>query len=192
MFVMAIGKPGEHARICEFSSMADLPQKIRPGEVAVPATVGAKGKIADDGSCFVDHVASLAEVQRDRWQEAKAFRRKRMTGGVAVDIDGVARVFDTRDDTLKPSQRLIEQAAGEALRAIVRGLPFSKEFTLADNTRLTLDAEQMMAVGDAVVANNQACQDAGNAIRDQIYAPGIDEAGVAAVDITAGYPPLPA
>lgn len=188
MFVMAIGLPGGEARICEFNNMADLPQKIRPGEVAVECRTGAVGRISADGTCFVDHVPDLAEIQRDRWQEAKRVRRKRMTSGVMVEGIGV---FDTRDDPMKNSQQRIEQGAGEALRAFVRGLPFAKEFTLADDSRVVLTAEQMMAVGDAVVANNQACQEAGNAIRDRIYALGIDAAGVAAVDITEGYPALP-
>lgn len=182
----AVGWPGEVARLCDIPE-ADLEQALRPGEVMILVDDLLPGSLSADGLSFVPYVPGLADRKAERWEEAKRVRRKRMTGG--IDVPGVGRI-DTRDDPMKPSQQKIEQAAGEAIRAFVRGLPFAKVWTLADDSPATLDAEQMMAIGDAVVAHVQACQDAGTAIRALIDA-AEDEAALADIDITAGYPALP-
>lgn len=184
----AIGQPGGPSRICEFNNPRSLELNIKAGEVAIEIAAFAEGRIADDGASFIEHLPDLAERKAERWTEAKRVRRKRMTGGIAFAGVGL---IDTRDDAMKPSQLRIEQAAGEATRAFVRGLPYSKLLTLADNSTAEVDAEVMMAIGDAVTAHLQACQDACSAIRLLIDA-AEDQAALDAINITAGYPALPA
>ncbi|ABQ68534.1 hypothetical protein Swit_2175 [Rhizorhabdus wittichii RW1] len=184
-----LGRPGEAVRTYCEETVALLPHWLREGEVAVRLDRAdlRPGTISADGSSFIPDDTALEELRSARWSEAKDIRFMRMTGGCLVPGVGVV---DTRNDPVSNSQLFVAGAALSATRAQMTGEPWSKEWTLADNSVVTLDAAQMIAIGDAVEAHLQACQDAGTAIRALIDA-AEDEAALAAIDITAGYPPLP-
>lgn len=177
----AIGMPGGEARITECAPDR-LAQKLRAGEVAIEIDAFSAGHIAADGGSFVPHVPGLAELKAERRAEAKRIRRKRIGQGVIVA--GIGRV-QTDSGPGRDSLAAIERLAARAARSGAVA-----QLKLADNSVAELSAEQMCAVADIVGDHEQACRDAGDAILSLIEAAG-DEATLAAIDLTAGYPALP-
>ena len=123
---------------------------------------------------------TVDEFRAIRWTEAKAHRDHVSTSGCITPLGRV--------DTDADSQRKIVGAATAALIARTVGQPFTVNWTMQDNSVVPHDADQMIAMGMAVVAFLGACQDAGTAVRAGFLA-AQDNAALAAVDITAGYPP---
>jgi hypothetical protein len=75
-----------------------------------------------------------------------------------------------------------------ALIAMVMGAPVAPiDWTMEDNSIVAHDAPALIAMGMAVVAYLDVCQQAGTAIREAIDA-AEDQAALDAIDITAGYP----
>ncbi|WP_347269850.1 DUF4376 domain-containing protein [Rhizorhabdus histidinilytica] len=185
-----LGRPGERTRIYCEETAALLPHWLREGEVAVRCDRAdlKPGMISADGLSFIPDETTIAELRAARWRQAKDIRFMRMTGGCLVPGIGLV---DTRNDPISNSQLFVAGAALSASRALAidPDTDWSKDWTLADNSVVTLSAAQMIALGDAVEAHLQACQDAGTAIRALIDAAD-DEAALAAIDITAGYPPI--
>lgn len=181
----AIGMPGEiNPRFRGSTDPADIPLMMQPGEVAVPWDTPQPGAISADGASFVPAVPCLAECKAVRWEAAKNVRYSMTHGG--CDVPGIGRV-DTKVMPQKNSPALISAAALSALRAKLAGEPWSRTWTLADQSAAVVDADAMLAIGAAVDAHIEACHAAGAAIRALIDA-AEDEAALAAIDITAGYP----
>nr|WP_047168903.1 DUF4376 domain-containing protein [Sphingomonas sp. Y57] len=187
MVMYAIGIPGGEARICEFPVADDLAAKVRPGEVAVEIDGWAEGRLSEDGTAFILHVPGLDELKAARREEAKRVRRKRI--GQGITVAGIGAI-QTDSGPGRDSLAAIERYASLASRHLDDDPAWSIDWTLADDSEATLDAAQMMAIGDAASAHEQACRAAANAIFTLIDA-AEDEAALAAIDITAGYPPLP-
>jgi hypothetical protein len=183
MVMYAIGLAGGEARICDFPDPSDLAAKMRPGEWAVPIEAFAEGRMSADGQSFVRHVPDLAELRSARRVLAKNVRHKRIGQGVMVPGVGLVQ---TDSGPGRDSLAAIERLAGRAMRQA--GETF--RLKLADNSVAEITAAQMIEVADLVGAHEQACRDACDAILAAIDA-AADEAGLDAIDLTAGYPPLP-
>lgn len=187
MVMYAIGLPGGEARICEFPVADDLAAKVRPGEVAVEIDGWAEGRLSEDGTAFILHVPGLDELKGALREEAKRVRRKRI--GQGITVAGIGAI-QTDSGPGRDSLAAIERYASLAARHLDDDPPWSIDWTPVDNIEVALSAAQMVAVGDAAAAHEQACRTAANAIFALIDA-AEDEAALAAIDITAGYPPLP-
>jgi hypothetical protein len=92
------------------------------------------------------------------------------------------------------SQSFINGASSMALMAKTAGLPFSIVWTMADNTNVEHDADQMLALGMAVGQFINACHQNLISIRAAIAAivatddPEADAAALDAIDLEEGWP----
>ncbi len=85
---------------------------------------------------------SLAERQESLRQTANAYRDTNIGAGVVFD--------NNRFDTTSDSIRNINGAATMAMVAQSQGVPFSIDWTVTDNSQVTLNGEQVLALGVAV------------------------------------------
>lgn len=113
------------------------------------------------------------------WERAKAARDAAIDGGAPTP----AGVVDS--DALSRSN--ITGASIGAMLAQSSGAPFSVEWTLKNNSVVTLDAAQMIALGLAVLAHVNACHDHARALREQIEA-AADVTALLQIDVSAGWP----
>lgn len=100
---------------------------------------------------------TLNDLKASKWAEVKAARDKTEFAGFIWD----GSLFDS--DPL--SQQRI---SGSAQAAQIMGTTFATNWTLADNTTRTLDADQMIAVGLTMLAHIDACHTRGRLLRMQI------------------------
>lgn len=87
-------------------------------------------------------------------------------------------------DTDPDSQRKI---GGGSTAALAMGTAFAKEWRMADNTLVTLDAAKMIEIGLIVVSHVDACQTRKNALDAEIGA-AETLADLEAINVTAGWP----
>lgn len=102
---------------------------------------------------------SLAEIKADKWAEIKAARLRAETlpivvGGCSFDAD------------LTSQQKIY----GQVLRAQLAGESWSIDWTLWDNTEVTLTAAQMVAVGVALGQRTAGIYATARTLREQIDA----------------------
>lgn len=105
---------------------------------------------------------TLEQRRAAKWAEMKRAREAAEAAG-----------FDTpwgRFDSDPISQTKIIGAAQLASIALAQGAPFNVEWTLQDNTSVSLDATQMIAVGAALAAHIDAVHQRGRQLRAQIEA----------------------
>lgn len=121
----------------------------------------------------------LEMAQASTWATAKAYRDTMAVGGCMTPLGRV--------DTTDVSKLNIVGASSAASIAKASGQPFSVDWTMADNSVVTLDADAMINVGMSVVSFLNSVQTAGTAIRAKIDA-ATDLITLAGIDITAGYP----
>lgn len=122
----------------------------------------------------------LAAAQALAWSRAQAVQATHAWGGCMTPVGRV--------QTDKDSQGIIQGMVLAVLTCNLLQQPFpGVTFTMADNSRVPLDAQQVAAVSIAVVTYLDQCKEVGEAIRAAIYAAETPEA-VFAVDIDAGYP----
>ncbi len=105
---------------------------------------------------------TLDDLRAAAWARIKAERDRIEFGG--FDWDG------SRFDSDEISQSRIQGAVLLAQLAIQAGQPFSIAWTLADNTRRTLSAQEVAAVGVAMGGHFRAAHDTAAALRDLINA----------------------
>lgn len=105
---------------------------------------------------------TLEEARAEKWAEMKRRRSELEFGGFAWE--GV--VFDS--DAI--SVQKISSAVQLAVLAQMAGQPFDIDFTVADNSVVTLDASQMIAVGLALGTHVQAVYARGRVKRAAIEA----------------------
>lgn len=179
----AIGRPGEHPRIMlSTPHRADADAQVSIGEVCLVLTaVPAEPYILSaDGALLVSVTVPLTVLQAAAWDRARAYRNQRQEGGCMTPLGRV--------DTDADSQRKINGAVTAAMVALTTGADFPAiVWTMTDNSAVSHDAAAMIAMGMAVVAFLDACQNAGTAVRAAIEA-AADAAALAAIDVTAGYP----
>ncbi|PZP90373.1 MAG: hypothetical protein DI587_38855 [Variovorax paradoxus] len=116
---------------------------------------------------------ALALAQAAKWAEIKAEREARTFGG----FEWSGHTFDS--DAV--SAQKIAGAAQLAQLAISTGSPFTRVWTLADNTTVSLNAQEMIGVMLAMGEHVGTVHDTGTALRAEIYAADATEASVAAV-----------
>jgi hypothetical protein len=125
-------------------------------------------------------VAEAADIVRAR---ADAVRDAKASGGCDTPFGRV--------DTTDPTKIDMVGAVLMAMLSKQAGKPFSIDWTMADKTVQTLDADGMTALGLAVGEHRQDCQNASTAIRsaiDQAAArKGATAADIFAIDIQAGH-----
>jgi hypothetical protein len=105
---------------------------------------------------------TLDELRAAAWARIKVERDRIEFGG--FDWDG------SRFDSDEISQSRIQGTVLLAQLAIQAGQPFSIAWTLADNTRRTLSAQEVAAVGVAMGGHIRAAHDTAAALRDLINA----------------------
>jgi hypothetical protein len=110
-----------------------------------------------------DDVRSLAEAKLSKWADIKAERAAREYGtyttpqGAVFDIDA-------------QSQVRLQNAYSLAVDAKAAGQPFSIEWTLANDSVVTLNANQMIALGKAVFSHINDLHATARDARQQILA----------------------
>lgn len=105
---------------------------------------------------------TLDERKAQAWERIKAAREQEefgvfAWGGGTFDCDQI-------------SQQRIQGAAQLASLAMVAGQPFSIDWTMADNSTMTLGASDMIGVGMAMGAHINACHTKSRLLRNQINA----------------------
>lgn len=105
---------------------------------------------------------TLDERKAQAWERIKAARELEefgvfTWGGGTFDCDQI-------------SQQRIQGAAQLASLAMAAGQPFSIDWTMADNSTMTLGASDMIGVGMAMGAHINACHTKSRLLRNQINA----------------------
>lgn len=121
----------------------------------------------------VNAAAELEAAQAAKWEEIK--RRRRAEELSPITCQGY--VYDADED----SQSKLAGAVQIAAISMGAGQPFSIEWTLSDNTAVTLDAAGMLAVGLALGARTSALYAYARTLRTQIFTQSYSLADVAAV-----------
>lgn len=135
---------------------------------------------AGEGERSLPTTALTADGNRPAvWDAAKVERDAHINGGAPTAF-GVA-------DSDELARSNIAGAALAALIAKGAGSPFSVTWTMADNSTVALNADQMIALGVAVMAHVDACHAHARILRGAIEtAP--DMASLLSIDVTAGWP----
>lgn len=102
----------------------------------------------------------IGDARALAWSKAKERRAATLENGFTWN----GYVFDS-DPT---SQQLIQGAVLSAQVAASEGAAFSKTWTLADNTNVTIDGPTMILIGKAMDAHVEKCYVAGQLARQQI------------------------
>lgn len=132
-----------------------------------------------DGTQLIAVIRPLDAAKTGKWNQAKNYRDNYASGGCATP----SGLIDTDAD----SQNKLNGAVTAAMISKQASAPFSVDWTMADNSVVTMNADALIAAGMAVVTFLNACQGAGTAIRQSIDA-AADQATLDTIDITAGYP----
>lgn len=116
-----------------------------------------------EGGTVIDpEAASLAAHKTRKWAAMKA-KRDEVEFGTFVSGGNVY-------NATSQSQARIQGAALMATNALAAGVPFSKEWTLANDTVVTLNATQMLQVGMDMAAHISAAHEQGRVLRTAIDA----------------------
>lgn len=126
---------------------------------------------------FVENV----ELVRDtKWAIVKARRDQAECGGCST--------LYGRVDTNEAAKLNLNGAVTMAQIALSSAQSFSIQWTMADNSIVTLDANQMIVVGVAVGQHVNACHDVARQLREQIAA-ATSIVDIEAIDVeAAGWP----
>jgi len=178
----AIGLPGQPPRIVAMTDdVAFVERQLRPGEVMAPCDGPGDLVIAEDGLSAAPRAVPLAELKDEAWLAVKRLRESRIAAGCTVPGIGT---FQTDEKSMAN----VHEAVSGALLAALTGQPYTIDFTLADNSRPTLNGTQMMLAGKVIGERKSAIHAySQDVLRAAIYA-AADEAELAAIDIEAGWP----
>lgn len=102
---------------------------------------------------------SVASARAAAWVRIKAAR----------DVAEVAD-FTCDGNHYQANRDRINEAVTDAIMAQLAGTPYLNVWTLSDNTTLTLDGPQMMAIGAALAQRNKAIFATSVALREEIAA----------------------
>jgi len=106
-----------------------------------------------------------------------------------LHIDGGAMTPSGPVDSDSEARSNISGAVIGALVAKQAGAPYSITWTMLDNSAAPLNADQMIALGLAVLAHVDACHDRARQLRAAIEG-AADMAELLSIDVTAGWPSL--
>lgn len=117
------------------------------------------------GATYVADAAvdDIETARARKWADIKAERDRLECGG--FDMPGIGR-FDSDAD----SRARIVGAVTAAKIAKDASQPFSVEWTLADNTAVMLDADQVISVGFAMLTHTTSTHEKGRNLRSAIVA----------------------
>jgi hypothetical protein len=121
----------------------------------------------------------LAKLQDEAWERVKYVREQKLQlsptdfGTAQTDIASMVK---------------INGLSTMATIAKANDAPFSEVFTMADNSEVTLDADQMIGFGVEVGTHIAAVHARGRDLRAAIYAEGVTADDLAALDLEAGWP----
>ena len=117
------------------------------------------------GATYVADAAvdDIETARARKWADIKAERDRLECGG--FDMPGIGR-FDSDAD----SRARIVGAVTAAKIAKDTSQPFSVEWTLADNTAVMLDADQVISVGFAMLTHTTSTHEKGRNLRSAIVA----------------------
>lgn len=113
-----------------------------------------------NGTIISDTGITLEAVKDRKWSEIKTIRLSKEYGGFICN--------GSRYDSDEDSTRRIVGATTLASLAKVSGEPFAIDWTLADNTVKTLDADSMISVGECLGQYVASIHATSRVLRDQI------------------------
>lgn len=126
-----------------------------------------------------------SEIRDVLWRQIKDRRSAVIDGGAPTPF-GAVDSCETED---VPARTNIMGAVLAAVIAKMTGAPFAKSWTMLDNSVQSFDADQMIAVGLAVLAHVNAAHDRARELRAAIDA-AEDAATLLQIDIASGWPSL--
>lgn len=156
-----------------------LDAQAGPGEVVIadpPSDVLADGRWHWNGSDFAQSPATLTDLKAQAKNVVRNLRDLAEWGG--------CNTSGGRVDSDPESQR---KTNGSVTMALIAGAAFSIEWRMADNSVVTFNHDQMIAVGVALGLHVSACQNRKNELDAAIDAAS-SETTLAAIDLTAGWP----
>jgi hypothetical protein len=156
--IYAYGAVGSEPTIVQTSDPADLPQ-LAAGEVLIELTSLPQGRkvIAADRT-LTPFVYPIEYMREWFWAQAKKVREAQIAGG----CDTTCGLVDSDDVSIARIGIAAQAAAGDP--------GFSIEWVLANNTMVTLNAEQMLSVQRQVAQHIADCQAESQILRVAIMA----------------------
>jgi len=122
---------------------------------------------------------TLEQSRLDRWEEAKLVREEKINGGCMTPFG--------KADSDPESRSNISGAVQMANFALASQENYEVEWTMFDNSIVTLNALEMIAMGIAVGQHVNACHTAARNVRNEIdLATSIES--LDQIDLTMGYP----
>lgn len=140
-------------------------------------------EVQDDGTI----VLNPALVRRAKWLEAKG-TRERLEFGVAEIAFGGNQIAVQVDER---SRLRINSLAVAALAAKALEAEFSEEFTLADNSTVTLDADGMLNLARQVAKWTRQLHENARALREKIEDTDRSMQGLNRLALHKGWPSVP-
>lgn len=128
-----------------------------------------------------DSGPGLAARKVEVWAEVKKLRDQRLAAGCMVPGVGA---FQTDEKSMAN----VHEAVTGALLAGATGQPFTVQFTLADNSRPTLSAGQMMLAGKFIGERKSAIHAYSQDVLRVAIEAAPDHDTLNAIDIETGWP----
>jgi hypothetical protein len=135
-----------------------------------------------DGGAFSKPAIPIEQAKADAWAQVKA-RREALTDSPGATVATPVGVVQSD----AKSQQNILGLVQMAVLAQMTQKPFSADFTLADNSVVTINAQKMIGLGVAVGQHVQATYARSRVLRAAIDAAEDDKA-LSAIDLEAGWP----
>lgn len=128
-----------------------------------------------------DSGPGLALAKAEKWALVKARREVQISAGCTVPGVGT---FQTDERSMAN----IHEAVSGALLAGATGQPYAVKFTLADNTRPTFNATQIMLAGKLIGERKSAIHSHSQDVLRVAIFDAADHATLDAIDIEGGWP----
>lgn len=128
-----------------------------------------------------DSGPGLAARKAEKWAEVKRLRDARLAAGFTVPGIGT---FQTDEKSMAN----IHEAVSGALLAGATGQPYTVKFTLADNSRPSLNANQMLLAGKLIGERKSAIHTYSQDVLRPAIEAAISHTALDAIDIEAGWP----
>jgi hypothetical protein len=136
-------------------------------------------QVAEDGTIYVP----LADLQASVWEAVKALREEKLLLA-PVTIAGTDYVAQSDLASMVKINGLVSMAT----IAKSLGAPYAEVFTMADNSEVELDADQMIGFGIQVGTYIASVHARAREFRALIYAEDATRLSVECIDIGTGWP----
>ncbi len=174
-----IGTPGERSRL-SCPTFGEAMGVARDMEVICGPQEQGDWVHSADGKSLIAWSPPLPWIAMRKWGDVKGKRSAVIAGGLTVPGIGT---FDTDDE----ARSNVTGAAIAAQSALMSGHPLTVEWTLSDNSRIELDAQQIIQVHMAGVAFINMAHERAAVLRAEIEAAST-RAALDAIDVDAGWP----